>query len=202
MKPLTERQQQVFDFITAYLDTHGCPPTLREISEHIQTKGTVSAIRHLDALESKGWIQRRTGSSRSITLTGRITGTVSVPIVGRVRAGVPTLAIEEIEGYCSLDKSWVPDIGCFFLRVVGDSMIEDHILEGDLALIRPQVTADDGDIVVAMIDDEATLKRFYRDEKMGTIMLEARNPKYHSYIFAPEDVTIIGKLIRTVRNYS
>lgn len=202
MEPLTERQQQVLDFISSYLDTHGCPPTLREISEHIQAKGTVTAIRHLDALERKGYIQRRTGSSRSITLTGRITGTVSVPIVGRVRAGVPTLAIEEIEGFCSLDKSWVPDLGCFFLRVVGDSMIEDHILDDDLALIRPQNTADDGDIIVAMIDDEATLKRFYREEKMGTIRLEARNPKYHSYVVAPEDVTIIGKLLKTVRNYS
>lgn len=202
MESLTARQQQVLDFITTYLDTHGCPPTLREISNHIQTKGTVSAIRHLDALESKGYIQRREGSSRSITVTGRGTCTVSVPIVGRVRAGVPALAVEEIEGFCSLDRSWVPGIGCFFLRVVGDSMIEDHILEGDLALIRPQNSADDGNIVVAMIEDEATLKRFYREEKMGTIRLEARNPKYHSYVVAPEDVTIIGKLIRIVRNYS
>jgi repressor LexA len=112
------------------------------------------------------------------------------------------LAIEEIEGFYSLDKSWVPDKGCFFLRVVGDSMIGDHILDGDLALIRPQITADDGDIVVAMIDDAATLKGFYREEKTGTVRLEARNPDYSSYVVAPEDVTIIGKLIRTVRNYS
>lgn len=202
MEPLTERQQQVLDFITTYLDTHGCPPTLREISEHINAKGTVTAIRHLDALEQKGYIQRREGSSRSIVVAGRGTGSVSVPIVGRVRAGQPTLAVEEIEGYCSLDKSWVPDKGCFFLRVVGESMIEDHILDGDLALIRPQVTADDGDIVVAMIEDEATLKRFFREEKMGKIRLEARNPDYPSYVYAPEDVSIIGKLLKTIRNYS
>lgn len=201
MEPLTERQQQVLDFITAYLDTHGCPPTLREISEHINAKGTVTAIRHLDALESKGHIQRREGSSRSIVVTGRGASTINVPIVGCVRAGQPTLAVEEIVGYCSIDKSWVSDKACFFLRVVGESMIEDHILDGDLALIRPQVTADDGDIVVAMIEDEATLKRFFRDEKMGQIRLEARNPKYASYVVAPEDVTIIGKLLKTIRNY-
>ena len=202
MEPLTERQQQVLDFITTYLDTHGCPPTQREISEHINAKGTVTAIRHLDALEQKGYIQRREGSSRSIVVAGRGTGSVSVPIIGRVRAGQPTLAVEEIEGYCSLDKSWVSGNGCFFLRVVGDSMIEDHIIDGDLALIRPQVTADDGDIVVAMIEEEATLKRFYRDENMGCVILKPSNPAYPELVVAPEDVTIIGKLLKTIRNYS
>lgn len=202
MEPLTERQQQVLDFITTYLDTHGCPPTLREISEHIQAKGTVTAIRHLDALESKGYIQRREGSSRSIVVAGRGAGTISVAIIGRVRAGLPTLAVEEIEGYCSVDKSWVPDKGCFFLRVVGDSMIGDHILEGDLALIRPQVTADNKDIVVALIDDEATLKRYVYDEKLERILLQPANDAYPTIVIAPEDVTIIGKLLKTVRNYS
>ena len=202
MEPLTERQQQVLDFITLYLDTHGCPPTLREISEHIQAKGTVSAIRHLEALESKGYIQRREGSSRSIVVTGRGASTVSVPIIGRARAGLPTLAVEEIEGYCSVDKSWVPDKGCFFLRVVGDSMIGDHILEGDLVLIRPQANADNKDIVVALIDDEATLKRYVYDEKLEQILLLPANDAYLTIMVAPEDVTIIGKLLKTVRNYS
>lgn len=202
MEPLTERQKQVLEFITTYLDIHGCPPTLREISENINAKGTVTAIRHLDALESKGYIQRREGSSRSIVVAGRGAGSISVPIVGRVRAGQPTLAVEEIEGYCSLDKSWVPDKGCFFLRVVGESMIGDHILDGDLALIRPQVTADDGDIVVAMIEDEATLKRFYRELKNGQIFLQASNKNYPSYAYSPEEVTIVGKLLKTIRNYS
>ncbi len=201
MEPLTERQQQVLYFITSYLDSNSCPPTLREISEHIHTKGTVSAIRHLDALELKGYIQRREGSSRSITVIGR-SSTVSVPIIGKVKAGPPSLAYEDIEGYCNVDQSWVHDKGCFFLRVDGNSMIGDHILDGDLALIRPQETANDGDVVVAMIDDEATLKRFYRDEKLGRIRLEARNPKYPSYVVAPEDVTILGKLLKTIRNYS
>jgi repressor LexA len=201
MESLTYKQQQVLDFIFTYLDSQGCPPTLREISEHINAKGTVTAIRHLDALEQKGYIQRREGSSRSIVIVGRGIGATSIPIVGRVRAGQPTLAVEEIEGYCNLDKSWVSGSGCFILRVVGDSMIEDHILDGDLALIRPQVTADDGDIVVAMIEDEATLKRFYRDKKSGAIRLEARNPDYRSYVVAPENVTIIGKLLKIIRNY-
>jgi len=198
MEQLTDRQQQVLEFITSYLDIHSCPPTLREISEHINTKGTVSAIRHLDALERKGYIQRREGSSRSIIVTGRGSGSTAVPIVGRVKAGLPALAVENIEGYCNIDINWVRDKGCFFLRVDGDSMVEDHILHGNLALIRPQETADNGDIVVALIDDEATLKRFYREG--DHIRLEPRNPNYAAIVVSAEDVAIIGKAIKIVRD--
>ncbi len=198
MEPLTERQQQVLDFITTYLNSNACPPTLREISCHIKTKGTATAIRHLNELERKGYIQRREGSSRNISVAGR-GGTVPVPIVGRIKAGPPTLAFEDIEGYCNLDMSWVHDTGCFFLRVDGDSMVDDHILDGDLGLIRPQNTANDGDIVVAMIGDEATLKRFYWEGKF--IRLEPRNRKFSSLVIQAKDVTIIGKLIKIIRNY-
>jgi len=199
MEQLTERQQQVFDFITSYLDSNACPPTLREISSHINTKGTVTAIRHLDALELKGYIKRREGSSRSISVTGR-GRTVTIPIVGRVKAGQPSLAFEDIQGYYNLDMNWVHDKGCFFLIVEGDSMIDDHILEGDLVLIRPQKTADNGDIVVAMIDEEATLKRFYREDNQ--IRLEPRNPNMVPIVLPVDsEVTIVGKLIKTIRNY-
>jgi len=197
MEQLTDRQQQVFDFITSYQEIHACPPTLREISNHINTKGTATAIRHLEALEHKGYIQRREGSSRNIIINGR-GASASIPIVGRVKAGPPALAFEEIEGYCNIDVNWVHDKGCFFLRVDGDSMIEDHILDGCLALIRPQQTADNGDIVVAMINDEATLKRFYHEGDF--IRLEARNPECDSYVFAAKDVAIIGKAIKIIRD--
>lgn len=198
MEPLTEKQQQVLEFITSYHDNHACPPTLREISQHINTKGTATAILHLEALERKGYIQRRGGSSRSITINGR-GGTVAVPIVGRVKAGQPTLAIEDIEGYCNLDMNWVHDKGCFFLRVEGDSMIDAHILDGDLALIRPQKTADNGDIVVVMVDDEATLKRFYR--KNDHIYLQPENQSMKPIILPPDaNVAIVGRLIKVVRN--
>jgi len=198
MEQLTDRQQQVLEFITSYLDIHSCPPTLREISEHINTKGTVTAIRHLEALERKGYIQRREGSSRSIIVAGRGSGSTAVPIVGRVKAGLPALAVENIEGYCNIDINWARDKGCFFLRVDGDSMIGDHILDGNLALIRPQETADNGDIVVALVDDEATLKRFYREG--DHIRLEARNPKYASMVISSKHVAIIGKVIKIIRD--
>ena len=201
MESLTERQQQVFDFITSYLDSYACPPTLREISGHINAKGTVTAIRHLDALESKGWIQRREGSSRSITVTGRA-GTVTVPIVGKVKAGQPSLAFEDIQGYYSLDMNWVHDKRCFFLIVEGDSMIDAGIYDGDLALIRPQKTADNGQIVVAMIDGEATLKRFYREKHR--IRLQPENKTMEPILIKAGDAetVIIGKLLKTIRTYS
>jgi len=200
MEQLTGRQQQVLDFITAYLDSHACPPTLREISNHINTKGTATAIRHLDALERKGYIQRRGGSSRSISVTGR-GGAVAVPVIGRVMAGQPALAFEDVQGYFNLDMNWVHDKGCFFLRVDGDSMIDAHILDGDLVLIRPQRTAENGEIVVAMIDGEATLKRFYRENDQIRLQPENRTMKPIIIKAGTAETVIVGKLLKSIRSY-
>lgn len=201
MELLTARQQQVLDFIASYLEQHGCPPTLREISDHIGTKGTATAIVHLEALERKGYLSRREGSSRSISIVGRNGGSVAVPIVGRVRAGQPSLAIEDIEGYYNVDMSWVNESRCFFLRVEGDSMIDAHILDGDLALIRPQQTADNGQIVVAMVDGEATLKRFYRQK--GHIRLQPENVTMEPIIIraGEAETVVVGKLLKVIRNF-
>jgi repressor LexA len=200
MAELTPRQQQVLDFIHDYAGQHGSPPTLREISAHIGTSGTVSALRHVEALERKGQLQRREGRSRGIVLPER-SGTRPVPILGRVQAGLPVLAIEEVEGQLAVDPSWVRGGDCFFLRVQGDSMIEAHILAGDLALIRSQPSADNGDIVVALIDGEATLKRFYRE---GTqIRLQPENSAMAPIIIREDaaETLIVGKLLRTIRSY-
>jgi repressor LexA len=128
---------------------------------------------------------------------------VAVPVAGTVRAGEPTLALEEITEYCATDSSWLKGEGCFYLTVRGDSMIGAHILDGDLALIRPQESAAPGEIVVALIDGEATLKRFFR-ERDGRIRLQAENPAYPPIVLAPGDVdaVIVGKLLRTVRRYA
>jgi repressor LexA len=202
MQELTDRQRQVLDFVASYLDEHGCPPTLREISNHIGTKGTATAIVHLEALERKGYLNRREGSSRNISIVGRGGGSVSVPIVGRVHAGQPTPAIEDIEGYYNVDMSWVNERGCFFLRVEGDSMIDAHILDGDLVLIRPQQTAENGQIVVALIDGEPTLKRFYKEK--NHIRLQPENSSMKPIIIKPGDAetVIVGKLLKTIRNYA
>ncbi|MFZ3209444.1 MAG: transcriptional repressor LexA [Geobacteraceae bacterium] len=199
MEKLTSRQQQVLDFITQQIDLNGYPPTLREISHYLGTSGTVTALHHLEALERKGCIRRESGSARGIILVREPQPEfVKIPVVGVVRAGIPELALEEIEGYYPIERMQLHG-GSFFLRVKGDSMINDAIMEGDLALIRPQATADNGDIVVAMVDGEATLKRFYREH--DHIRLQPRNPNMEPIIIpAGEQVAILGKVVKIVRD--
>lgn len=199
MQPLTERQQQVLEVIAVSLAKAGCPPTLREISDSIGTKGTATAIAHLEALERKGYINRR-GGSRGIMLANRPPSSVPVPVVGTVRAGAPEPAVEDYQGHCSVDPSWLRGEGCYFLRVRGDSMIDAHILDGDLALIRPQLTAENGEIVVATVDGEATLKRFYREA--GHIRLQPENRAMQPIIIrdGEAETVVAGKLLRIVRS--
>lgn len=203
MNDLTERQHKTLDYLIAYQQKNDCPPTLQEIAGHLGITGNLGVIKHLRALERKGYLQRRSGA-RGIILTGRASRTqaVSVPIVGVVQAGLPSLAVQEIEESVATDPSWLRGEGCFYLRVKGDSMIGAHILDGDLALIRPQPVAENGAIVVALIDGEATLKRFFR-EKDGGIRLQAENPTFAPILISEgdADTVIIGKLLRTVRRY-
>ena len=199
MQQLTERQQQVLDIIAASLAGAGCPPTLREISDGIGTKGTATAIAHLNALERKGYIKRR-GGARGIMFVNRPASSTLVPIVGMVRAGAPEPAVEDLQGYCAIDPSWLRGEGCYFLRVRGDSMIDAHIIDGDLALIRPQPSAENGEIVVALIDGEATLKRFYREA--GHISLQPENSALQPIIIreGEAETVVAGKLLRIVRS--
>jgi len=204
MDDLTLRQRQTLEYIVASLAACGCPPTLQEIARHLKVTGNLGVMRHLRALERKGYLQRRPGA-RGIVLTARAGAgrAVPVPVVGVVRAGVPTLAVEDIGEYCATDPSWLNGEGCFYLTVRGDSMLGAHICDGDLALVRPQQTAANGEIVVALVDGEATLKRFYR-EGDGRIRLQAENPAYAPLVIAAgeAEAVIVGKLLRTVRRYA
>lgn len=194
----TERQQQVLDFIQSYIDNNGYPPTLREICAHLGVSGTLSAMRHLVALEKKGYLKRDSGS-RGIALTSPTNVSVSLPVAGTVRAGALAPAIEDITGYISVDRILLHG-GKFFLRVRGDSMINACIRDGDLVLVRPQPSADNGNIVVAMVESEATLKRFYREK--DRIRLQPENPDMTAIII-PEgsgDVTIIGTVVGVYRD--
>lgn len=195
MSPLTDRQQQVYAFLTAYLAANGYPPTLQEIAQHLHISGNLGVLRHLKALERAGLIMRSPGSSRSITLIARMeSDAVVLPLIGTVRAGLPQLAMEEIVAHIAVDRSLVKGNDAFLLRVKGDSMIEAHIVDGDLAVVRPQSTAENGEIVVALIDGEATLKRFFREGHC--IRLQPENASMEPMIIAADtqDVTIIGKV--------
>ena len=195
MSKLTRRQQQVYDFLVAYLADNGYPPTLQEIAGHLHVSGNLGVLRHLKALEREGLITRSPGSSRSIALTNRVErGSVLLPLVGSVRAGVPELAMEEIEAHIAVDPALVKSRDAFLLRVKGDSMIEAHIVEGDLAVIRPQSTAENGEIVVALIDGEATMKRFFHEGER--IRLQPENLSMEPIFIASDtlDVAIVGKV--------
>jgi repressor LexA len=173
MRPkLTARQQQLLNYIDQVVSTTGVPPSIRQIGAALGITSTNGVRSHLKALEKKGYIHRSLRTSRGIAMLDRVRrvttkalrDAVDIPILGRVTAGAPILAVENREGQLRLDPSLVKSADTFALRVEGDSMIEAGILDGDYVLVRPQQSAENGDIVVALIeDDEVTVKRFYRE---------------------------------------
>lgn len=202
MEPLTKRQQQVLELVAEHIERHGFPPSHRELMLALGVKSPLGILKHLRALEKKGHLVCRQGSSRGITLANRPPRPALLPILGSVRAGSPEEALEDILGYCATDPAWTRGADCFYLRVNGDSMVEAGIRDGDLALVRSQSTAENGEIVVALIEGEATLKRFYREA--GQIRLQPANAALQPIIIADdrmEAVSIIGRLLKIVRDY-
>lgn len=198
MDQLTSRQQQVLEIVSRFIADYGYPPSLRQIAEQLGVNGTLGIMKHLTVLEKKGYLRRQGGSSRGIVLAGQTSQALSLPVVGTVRAGQPQPASEDIEEYFAIDRSQEKSGGAFFLRVRGDSMINACITDGDLALIRPQATAENRDIVVALVDGEATLKRFYRER--GRIRLQPENPNLEPIIVREgEELLILGKVVGIYR---
>jgi len=199
---LTSSQKKLLDFLKDFIRKKGFPPTLREIASHFGLKGPKAPQKTLSILERKGYIKKVPGESRAIEVLGSLQAlgqTISLPIVGRVRAGEPILALENIEGYINFDRSMVSSEDVFLLRVQGDSMIEAHIQDGDFALVKPQRDADNGEIVVALIEDEATIKRIFK--KRDLIRLEPANPKMEPIVVrkGEKKVAIVGKVIGIFR---
>jgi repressor LexA len=200
-KPATERQQRILDVIRAFTSEHGYPPSVREIGERVGLSSSSTIHAHLKALERRGLISRDPTKPRALRSDlnapqTRLPDSVVMPIVGKVAAGVPITAQENLEGEFVLPTSFVPRSSeAFMLRVQGDSMIEAAILDGDLILVRPQKTASNGEIVVAMLEGEATVKRFYREN--GQVRLQPENSAM-TPIYA-SDVDIIGRVEAVVR---
>ena len=204
MKPLTTKQQRVLEYICEFIQQNSFPPTVREISNHFHI--TVRAgYGHLQALETKRYIEMNRNKSRTIRVLAATTATselnhglVELPILGTVSAGSPLLAFENYETTIQIPYSNTKGNECFAVHVRGDSMRDAGILDKDIAIIRRQQTAENGQIVVAAIGDDAvTLKRFYREE--NRICLRSENPNY-SDLFS-RNVRIIGRLIRIIRPY-
>ena len=196
MAELSKMQQQIYDFLVSYIRSRGYPPSVREIGEAVGLKSPSTVHFHLKHLEEAGVIEKGAGKGRAITLTAPPLPEDKVPIVGNVAAGSPILAQECIEDYLTFDTGGRS--GEFFaLRVRGESMLGAGILPGDLVVVRRQETANNGEIVVAMIEDEATVKRLSR--KNGRTWLMPENDAY-----SPIDGTyaqILGKEAAVVRRY-
>ncbi len=200
---ITDRQQAILDFINECVQENGFPPSVREIGRRFGIyPATVQD--HISALERKGYLQKRRFQSRTLSLPASsrrhsVEGGPGIPIVGRVAAGRPLLAQENIQDMIRLPKDWAP-AGAFLLKVQGDSMEGAHILDGDYVLVHPQQTASNAEIVVALIGDEATVKRFYRSER--GITLKAENPKYHPIEIERSEAAsfqVIGRVVGVLR---
>jgi len=202
-KELTSKQERVFSFLKDYRGEKGFPPTLREIASQFGLRGPKAPQKTLAILERKGYIRKSPRGSRAIEILNPspvgLAQIIPIPIIGRVQAGEPVLAVENIEGYIHLDRNLVSSEDVFLLRVQGDSMIEAHIQDGDFAMVKPQPNAENGEIVVALIEDEATIKRIF--QKRDLIRFEPANPEMEPIIVKKGDknVTIVGKVIGIFR---
>ncbi|MFH1278806.1 MAG: transcriptional repressor LexA [Candidatus Eisenbacteria bacterium] len=196
MKSLTTRQQEIYDYLVEYYRENGYPPTIREIGFRFGIRSTKGVVDHLTALERKGHIRRVMGKSRAVELLGPVLeeGNAGVPLIGRIAAGAPLLAEENVEDRITIDPSFLQGKDEFLLRVNGESMIEAHIADGDLILVRPANEARNGEIVVALIGDEATVKRFYR--KGNRVELHPENRTMPPIVVDPTDgeFRIVGKV--------
>lgn len=200
MDGLSKRQNDVFQYIKRYMDETGYAPCVRDICSALDLKSTSTAHAHLTKLEKKGYISRDPAKPRTIMIMdGSSTKErmVRIPVLGKVAAGVPITAVENIEEYLSLPYSLIGTDDVFILNVSGDSMVNAGIFDRDRIIAKKQDYAQNGDIVVAMIEDEATVKRFYLEN--GRVKLQPENEKYQPIY--TRDMNILGKVIGVLRMF-
>ena len=197
---ISEKQSEILEYIKSEIINRGYPPAVRDICEAVKLKSTSSVHSHLDTLEKNGYIRRDPTKPRAIeilddgfNLSRR--EIVNVPILGTVAAGVPILAQEDIEGYFPVPVEDMPNKEVFMLNVKGDSMINVGIFNSDKVIVEKQSTASNGEIVVALVEDSATVKRFYKEK--GHYRLQPENDDLEPIIV--DDVTILGKVIGLYR---
>jgi repressor LexA len=201
MATLTKRQKEILDYIEECIAENGYAPTLEEIGEKFELRSMATVHKHLSNLETKGLIRRKWNHSRAIEVTDdrKRPASITIPLLGRVAAGRP---IEAIEGTDTIDvpQSMIRKRDSYALRVAGDSMIEEGILDGDIILVEERLDPRNGEVVVATVDGEATVKRFYR-EKNGSVRLQPSNAAYKPIMVADGDLKIRGTVVGLVRRY-
>jgi repressor LexA len=206
---LTKRQQEIFDFIKRYAAEHGYPPTVRDIGKAVGLASSSTVHAHLANLERLGLLRRDPSKPRALELLDKAVGSVAggvrtalgnggLPLVGQVAAGQPILAEENIEEYIEVPGVAGGTEGEYILRVRGDSMVDAGMLEGDYVVVRPQETAQDGDIVVALVGEEATVKRFFREP--DHVRLQPENATMEP--IRSKDVKVLGRVVGLFRSVS
>ncbi|MDO4633328.1 MAG: transcriptional repressor LexA [Eubacteriales bacterium] len=198
---ITTKQSEILEYMKKEILNRGFPPSVREICEAVNLKSTSSVHAHLESLEKNGYIRRDPTKPRAIEILDDNFNlvrreVVNVPIVGRVAAGEPILAVENVENYFPIPSEFLPNAPTFLLQVKGDSMINAGIFDGDQVLIRQQQSAENGEMVVALIEDEATIKTFYKEE--GHYRLQPENDHMDPIIVQGE-LAILGKVIGVFR---
>ena len=210
-KQLTDRQEEILNFIQQFQQEYGYPPTLREIGKQFSISSTFGVKRHLDALSKKGYLNILSNTSRGISITredfettevisyNELNNLNKIPIIGRVAAGSPIMAEENVEGSIVIDPGFLKkDADSFALKVKGDSMIEAGIFEGDLVIISPRANAVNGDIIVARVDDEVTVKTY--ENKNKQIRLIPQNKMYEPIVISNKnEFSIVGKVSGVLR---
>ena len=198
-RPNGETQQRILEYIENYIEENGYPPSVREIGQAVDLKSTSTVHGHLNRLEKKGLLHRKAMKPRTIDVSREEKPQmVKLPLLGKVAAGVPILAEENAEGYMQLPETMVGHGEHFILEIRGDSMITAGIMNGDFVVVKRQQTAQNGEIVIAMIDDEATCKRYFKEP--DRIRLQPENPRMRP--FYARAVTILGKVVAVYRVYN
>lgn len=204
---LSSIQRKILEFITGTIREHDRSPTIREIGDAFGIASTNGVRYHLSVLEDKGYIKREKGISRGIEwrehhakVEGR-SNSHEIPLLGQVAAGRPILAVENIDGVIAVDEMLTRSKECFALRVSGDSMKGAGIFDGDVVIVNPQPTARSGDIVVALLDDEATVKKYVREK--GRVVLRPENVEYDDIIVdrRSDDARVLGKVVGLMRRF-
>jgi len=195
-KVLTKKQKQILKYVYECIKIRNLPPTLREIAEQFNFSSTGTVRDHLKALVQKGYIKISEGKSRAIELINK--ALFQVPVLGHVRAGMPIYAVEDLIGYLDIDEVIFPEDGVFALRVKGDSMSGAGIMPDDFILIRKQEVAKVGEIVVALVGEDVTVKRL--NKRNDLYFLDPANPNYQP-IPVNEEVSIVGVVINVIRKY-
>ena len=194
---MTDTQKKIYDFLLERSQTNIAPPSVREIGAAVGLSSTSSVQANLDALESAGLIERDPMLKRSIRLVGQAENVISVPLIGTVAAGQPILAVEQAEEYLPYNGRVSKDKPLFALKVKGESMIWAGILDGDIVFAERTPVANNGEIVVALVGDEATVKTFYKEN--GHFRLQPENDAFEPIIV--KEVTILGKVVAVLRYY-